>query len=206
MEPLNRHLSSALTPTAEPPSPPSARPASNTALRTLWARMTEIYGHRWTATFGESADSNPAAETWGKGLAGVTGEQLADGLRACITSADPWPPTLPEFRGKCLGIPAFGAVKGEFLKPERDWVFTPFSFLLAQHLDRYAFRHASQDNAVRMLQDAYAAAREHVMGGGELPEVPVAAIEQDAPQFTPADPDKAKASIAEIQRMLRGEE
>ena len=41
----------------------------------------------------------------GAGAAWRSGPQLAAGLSACIASADPWPPTLPDFRARCLGIP-----------------------------------------------------------------------------------------------------
>ncbi|TGW16816.1 hypothetical protein E4417_16445 [Stenotrophomonas maltophilia] len=55
--------------------------------------MAEIYGYRWTSAYGEDP-SGGAAATWAKGLAGLTGEQLAAGLGSSIASADPWPPTL----------------------------------------------------------------------------------------------------------------
>src|SRR5690606_24389157 len=92
-----------------PSRPRSATELAPTAVRTLWTRMAEIYGHRFTSPFGDS--ESHAARTWAKGLAGVTPQQLANGLEACIVSADPWPPTLPEFRARCLAIPSFAAVK-----------------------------------------------------------------------------------------------
>lgn len=73
----------------------------------LWERLTHIYGHKFSAAFGESA-ANPdgslteVAQTWQSGLRGATGEHLAHGLRACIESGDEWPPALPAFRKMCL--------------------------------------------------------------------------------------------------------
>jgi hypothetical protein len=70
--------------------------------------MTHIYGHRWTASFGETAiDGNgeltDTAKTWASGLAELTGDQLAKGLRSCVSSEkDEWP-SLPMFRKKCVG-------------------------------------------------------------------------------------------------------
>jgi hypothetical protein len=32
----------------------------------------------------------------------MTADDLARGLHACLDRADPWPPTLPEFRALCL--------------------------------------------------------------------------------------------------------
>ena len=42
--------------TAPPPPPPSS-----TAMRTLWVRMAEIFGHRWASSYGEP--DGGAAET-----------------------------------------------------------------------------------------------------------------------------------------------
>lgn len=73
----------------------------------LWERMTHIYGHRWTSAYGEAAvhdgELSDTAKTWASGLRGVTGDQLADGLRACVERVDPWPPSLPEFVALCKG-------------------------------------------------------------------------------------------------------
>ena len=70
--------------------------------------MTHIYGHRWTATFGETAidergELTDTAKTWASALCEVTGQQLADGLRACLEREDTWPPPLPEFKQLCDG-------------------------------------------------------------------------------------------------------
>ena len=88
----------------------SAASASSLTARmivNLWERMTHLYGHKFSAAFGERA-ANPdgsltdVAHTWAGGLRGITGEQLATGLRQCIESGAEWPPSLPEFRAMCL--------------------------------------------------------------------------------------------------------
>lgn len=163
--------------------------------------MTEIYGHRWSATFGESTDGNSAAETWAKGLAGVTGSQLADGLKACIASSDPWPPTLPEFRAMCLGIPSLVSIRAEINgKGER----TPFAMLVWQRLDGYQFRQVSAKDADRMLVGAYEDAREFVMRGGELPVI-AAAVEHQPKEFVPVSPEVAAKHMLDVRRELYGE-
>ena len=73
----------------------------------LWERLTHIYGHRFASAYGssalsESGELTDVAKTWASGLAGVTGEQLAAGLRACIDNPDEWP-TLPMFKALCVG-------------------------------------------------------------------------------------------------------
>lgn len=63
----------------------------------LWERMAKIYGHKWVSSYGEEDDG-----TWLTGLHDVTPEQIGVGLEACRVSAEPWPPTLPQFRAMCL--------------------------------------------------------------------------------------------------------
>lgn len=41
-----------------------------------------------------------AVKEWSQGLTGITGEQMKTGLEAW---AEPWPPSLPEFRKACTG-------------------------------------------------------------------------------------------------------
>ena len=142
-------------------------------MRTLWVRMAEIYGHRWTSSYGDSESG--AARTWAKGLAGVSPVQLAAGLADCIASADPWPPTLPEFRARCLGVPSLGAVRSDIATRSTAFVVKCWEFI-----DAHAYRAASRDAAARMVRDAYEQAREFVMRGGQLPAV-VAALEGQGP-------------------------
>lgn len=162
--------------------------------------MAEIYGHRWTASFGANPDTEGAAGTWAKGLAGITPTQLADGLKACITSSDPWPPTLPEFRAMCLGIPSLVSVRAEVNgKGER----TPFAMLVWQRLDSYQYRQVSAKDAERMLSGAYEDAREFVMRGGALPEV-VGAVTHEEKPFTPVSPEVAAKHMLDVRRELYG--
>lgn len=59
--------------------------------------MVAIYGHKWTSSYG----LDDADDTWLRGLGGITPSEIAAGLSACVLRADPWPPTLPEFRAMC---------------------------------------------------------------------------------------------------------
>ena len=74
----------------------------------LWERFGHLYGHKFTSTYGasplnENGQLTDVVRTWATGLAGVTGEQVADGLRACVASGEAWPPSLPEFTAMCRG-------------------------------------------------------------------------------------------------------
>ena len=173
----NPPSSSACAPTPSMPNNamPTLLPA--TALRTLWLRMGEIYGHRWTSAYGESADTG-AGGTWSKGLAGLSPSQLAAGLSASIASADAWPPTLPEFRARCIGIPSFTAMRFEF-RDIGGWKWRPpsaFARLMYRFLEHGRFREGDRKTADKALQEAYELASDHLLRGGSLPPEPVAAI------------------------------
>lgn len=181
------------------PTPAASPLPTPTAMATLWLRMTQIYAHRWTAPHGESPDAEgSSAETWAKGLAGLSGAHLAAGLRACITRADPWPPTLPEFRALCLSIPPMPAVRRELAG---DGDRSGFAVLVWERLDSYAYRHADGRAAERILADAYAEAREHVMAGGALPPPRMALPAPEKPAPVPARPEVARAALAELRAL-----
>lgn len=167
-------------------------------VETLWGRMAAIYGHRWTSSYGDDPGSM-AGDTWAAGLSGLTGAQLARGLEACVASSDPWPPSLPDFRAMCLGIPPLASVRLDSAKAE------PFTRLVWQHLDGYRYQQAPADQSDRLLREAYELAREHVMRGGALPEP---SAELEAPERrkpVPASPEAAAAAIDAIRREFEGE-
>jgi len=160
--------------------------------------MAEIYGSRFTSAYGAAANA-----TWGKGLAGLSGAQVAAGLRACLTSADPWPPTLPQFRAMCLGIPEFAEVRAELDRSTAGRAPSAFARLAYSHLDAYRWRHADVEKADRLLREAYDAARKHVMEGGALPEEPVALLQQqEKPEPKPADPKVVEEALSKLASIL----
>ena len=62
----------------------------------LWQRMAELYGHKWTSSMGQSPN-----ESWLRAVSALSDEQLKTGINACLYSDDEWPPSLPEFVGRC---------------------------------------------------------------------------------------------------------
>lgn len=202
MQPLADYLpqtASALTP-SKASLPTNEQPLPPTATRTLWVRMAEIYGHKWTSAYGDNPNEG-AAQTWAKGLAGLRSQQLADGLKACLASADPWPPTLPEFRSMCLGIPSLARVRIEI----RGRDFTPFTRAVWANLDGYLFKQAAADKSDRMLRDAYELTREEVMRGQPLPE-PSVAITEEVREFKPCSDEARAAARAVVEAaMARGD-
>jgi len=92
---------------SEPPLP-SGKPEKPEKLEQglldkLWIKMTEMYGHRWTANFGVLADPD---HSWASVLKGLTKEQLANGLNALVDKPEEfdWPPPANVFRSMCLQV------------------------------------------------------------------------------------------------------
>lgn len=163
--------------------------------------MAQIYAHRWTAPHGESPDAlGSSAETWAKGLAGISGQQLAEGLKACITRADEWPPTLPAFRALCLGIPPLSAIRRELASEDADR--SGFAVLVWSKLDGFSFRRAEGKAADKMLSEAYDEAREYVMQGGEIPPPRVALPPPKPEPIKPASPEAVSAAMAEAKKLF----
>lgn len=169
-------------------------------MRTLWRRMAEIYGQRWTSAYGEDA-AKGAGDTWAKGLIGVAPEQLARGLEACIVAADPWPPTLPAFRAMCMGVPSLHQVREDLARVDTER--EPFTLMVARRMDGWAWRHATTREAEAMLREAYADAREAVMRGEPLPER-LQAIEAKPEPAKPATQEVARRHMDEIRKTLEG--
>lgn len=169
-------------------------------LAEIWVRMLAIYGHRWESAYGRTPDGL-TGETWAAGLQGIEPRGIAQGFGACLRSADGWPPTLPEFRAMCLGIPPMALVKAQ-LKPGNPNP-SPFVRLVWQNLDSWAFKHADTDRAERMLRDAYELAKTHLMAGGSLDGEVAGQLEQDdLPPYVPAPPEVAKRHMSEIADLL----
>jgi len=166
--------------------------------------MAAIYPHKWTSAMGESPNDTEGGltvygDTWAKGLAGLSPEELGAGLEACIRRADRWPPVLAEFRELCLGIPTFAQVREDLTREHTDRA--PFTVMVGRRLDGHRYRLAEVREADRLLREAYAEAREARMNGEPLPE-PLPAIEHDEPEPVPASRDVAREHIETIRRTL----
>lgn len=169
--------------------------------------MSAIYLQRWTSALGASphdADGKltVGGDTWARGLAGLTGDQLGRGLEACSSTAEDWPPTLPQFRALCLAIPSLGAVREDLRRAHEER--EPFTVMVYRRLDGWAYRHAEARHADRMLVEAYNDAYEAVMRGEPLPVRLVAVESKPAPPKR-ASPEVATAAKAQIHTILNGE-
>jgi hypothetical protein len=61
--------------------------------------MGNLYGYKFTSQFGEYP-----SDDWASCLTGISGEQMASGLRACAERYPEWPPGAAQFRALCLGL------------------------------------------------------------------------------------------------------
>jgi hypothetical protein len=191
----------ALSQRSDAPLPGPALP--DPVVRRLWTRMAEVYGQRWTSAYGADATTGAGA-TWAKGLAGITPMQIRAGIVAAMAGADPWPPSLPQFRALCLGIPEFASVLCELRT--RNAKRTPFARLVWGNVDSWRLGQASAQDADRMLREAYGLAREHVMRGGALPPVLVEVAAEPSPPPKPASPETAAKAMADIAEILKPKE
>lgn len=78
------------------PSSGSEKPATSTMMDFLWGRMTEIYGHKWTSSYGTKP-----TDVWSKRLSALSHAEIKRGVMACLESGEAWPPSLPEFVASC---------------------------------------------------------------------------------------------------------
>jgi hypothetical protein len=194
---------------SEPPAPP-------VWLRRLWERMISAYPHRWAPTMGESPqhpatlpDGRPhpkagqltvAGDTWARGLAGFTGEQMARGLEGCINSGKEWPPSLTEFKMRALGIPSFSEVAADSARENARRM--PFTIAVFQRMDPWSYRHAPETGAEKLLRRAYDDTVEAVMNGASLPD-PLPEITHQPAAPKARTPEVARAAIDEILTMLK---
>lgn len=198
----------------------SSEPTPAVWLRRLWERMTSAYPFKWAPAMGDSPqhpatlpDGSPhpqagqltvAGDTWARGLAGLTGEQIGRGLEGCINSGNPWPPTLTEFKARALDIPSFAAVSADSVNAGARRM--PFTTEVFRRIDLWSYRQAPEIVADKLLKRAYDDVFEDVMRGLQLP-APLPEIEHDdeptePPKRTPA---VAQSAIAEILRMLKND-
>lgn len=167
-------------------------------------RMAMRYGHRWTSQY-QSADPAVMAlvyAEWGETLAMLTPQQIAHGFRVDAARGATWPPGSTEFAAMCFGVPPLEQVKVEARKPAEGRL-QPFMRLVWSFIDGFAFARANAGQADRMLADAYALARAHVLANHAMPQPIAGVIEKQAPPpKAPAPPEVVAEHIARMRTML----
>lgn len=173
--------------------------ASAPLLDNFWLLMAGQFGHSWTSQYGAAPDGI-GADVWSRSLAGMTGQQVAAGLRATLLLGSDWPPSAGRFRALCLGIPEFAAVRLDLRNAHA--ARKPFTILTWNFLDAQRYRNANQDKADKLLREAYDEAKAHVMLGGALPQPAVAEIPHTPRPFVPASPETVARAMAEMAELV----
>jgi hypothetical protein len=172
-------------------------------LRPLWAALVGIYGARFVRDFGSDPSTTAAGALWERGLAGMGDDAIRRGIDACVASGDDWPPSLPAFRAMCLDIPPLAAVKEALRTGRPPEALRRFLVLVHARLDAFELRRASAEKGERMIADAYGLARDAVLRGEPLPDMPAGHIEAPRePERKPADPERARAAMAAAAAVL----
>src|SRR5690606_28903373 len=152
----------------------------------LWLKMTEMYGHRWTASFGVSADQDHA---WAATLGGLTGVQIAKGLAELAARGDDWPPSAPEFRKLCegaspelLGLPSTSAAYREACRiahPAADRAgIHPAVYHAACETGFFELASLPEEKSRRLFERAYGLTVQMILDGLPLREIPKALPEK----------------------------
>lgn len=177
-------------------------------MRRLWERMASIYPEKWRSVMGEtpmSADKPDElsiyGDTWARGLAMFSGDQIAKGLEKALETGREWPPALPVFQFWCSGVQSFDEVRAEFA-PGFRCERSQFGRLVYLNLDTWAWRHAPEDRADRMLRDAYREAVRWIRDGKPLPPSPVADLGHEQCQRKGSTPEVAEAALQDIAAIL----
>ena len=87
-------------------------------IQEVWLLMTRLYGHKWTAQFGDQVDPGNA---WAASLKGVSKEQVKHGLNCLVLNGAEWPPSAPEFRKLCTGADEVSWEHKRIERAEDEW-------------------------------------------------------------------------------------
>ena len=187
---------------------PEAPKLSQAMIDKLWLKMTEIYGHRWTSSFGVSADQSHA---WASVLGGVTGMQIAHGLGALASSGAEWPPSATEFLALCyageadrLGLPPIDKAFDEaFRKAHPAMAGATWSHQAVYHAASesgfYNLQTLPMDASRKLFERNYAIACRLLLEGKPLKAIPLALPSSVDSRVTP---EVGRAALAALRGAL----
>lgn len=200
------------------PKPREMPKLAQPLLDKLWLKMTEMYGRRWTGSFSVLADQTHA---WAAVLGGLNGEQIAIGLQALATTADPelrkWPPAAGQFRALCLeldpedfGLPTEDKAYREACRrayragPALD---KPWSHPAVCHAALETGFHAlsalKEDTSRKLFARNYAIACQMVMEGAPLRAIPLGLPDPDSVSSGRTD-EGGRRGLASLRAALHG--
>ncbi len=139
----------------------------------------------------------PTAALWARALADFPREHVLATLERFIRTGSVYAPNLPEVRRACFGIPSLAEVRCDLGRKS-----LPFTLLVWERLDGWAFGHADQYRANAMLLDAYDWAIEQRMLGATLPALPAPESKTETPNPQPISEAETEAWKARIRKLL----
>lgn len=165
--------------------------------------MAAIFGHAWVSNYGASPEG-VAADTWAAVLAGLTPQQIAQGLQRLTLQGGDWPPSAPAFRALCIGIPSLAAYLNRF--SDRGSTH-PFDQLAWAYIDGWKWRNATGKEQDRLIRDGYRLAKEQAMEDGHLPDTAEHRLEklrpEPPPERTPEEQSRIRAVAEEAIKTMR---
>ena len=152
---------------SQPISQPTKLP--DRLLERLWMKMAEMYGHRWTSSFGDNPNPDSA---WSTVLQGLTGQQLANGLNLLVHKGDEfdWPPPANVFRSLCLHVPGLPPESEAWIEALKGTYSHEAVQVAAQMTGTYELRRATQaDKSLRLqFERHYAIVIRRIQNGQPL--------------------------------------
>lgn len=191
------------------------RKVTTRTIEMLWDKMSAMFGHRWTSSFGEKTDPDGV---WMRCLQELTPHDIGNGLNAVALSGMDWPPTAPQFREMCvnhalINLPSADEAYFElchFMRSgSRNYqLLSPATYWAWRTLDHWNFRHMNADKAEKTFRAAYKLALDHARKGGEFAPVPVASLESGIKKgggvvISEATRKKGKRIMNELMEMMR---
>ncbi|WP_431482252.1 replication protein P [Pseudomonas solani] len=198
---------------SKPQSPPEK--LAQPLLDKLWIKLTELYGNRWTGSFGVSADQSHA---WAATLGGLTGAQIGFGLTVLSTTQDEqlrkWPPSAPEFRALCEnntaeahGLPTPDQAYREATRnahPHMAGIATwshEVVYHAATETGFYNLNTLAMRDSRKLFDRNYAIAIRDFLDGKPLKAMPLALPERVDARRTP---EVGRAALQNLRSNLRG--
>lgn len=188
-----------------PFAPTRLAPLSERLVGKLWVMMGDFFGSRWEAQHG----ATDADGTWASGLAGLTGEDIAAGMRVLADSGAEWPPALPEFRAMCeptpdrIGAPDVAVAFREACcnahpAATRRWSHSAV-FHAALQVGFQRLLLSGEERIRQRFDKCYRDAVRLVLSGGELAQPPA----DDVPALPKlVDPAVAAANLQAMREIL----
>ena len=132
----------------------------------LFAWMAAVYGRKWTVNFDDSDAMRMAMAVWQDGLCDLRDGHFEVGRNACIHRRKDWPPSLPEFRRLCLGLPDAATAIAAALR--EDWTH-PVARHFLSLISSWDRQHWSTEKLERAYRDNLETAMDMAEGDVLIP-------------------------------------